>query len=29
MGGSSAARLRLESLHLDAGEMILTGSTTD
>jgi hypothetical protein len=29
MGGSSAARLRLESLHLDAGEIILAGLTTD
>ena len=29
MGGSAAARLRLESLHLDAGEMILSGSTTN
>ncbi len=29
MGGSSAARLRLESLRLDAGDVILAGSTTD
>jgi hypothetical protein len=29
MGGISATRPRLESLHLDAGEIILAGSTTD
>ena len=29
MSGTSAASMRLESLHLDAGEMILAGSTTD
>jgi len=29
MGGSSAARLRLESLRLDAGEIILAGTTTN